>query len=278
MAPSMIRMRCLAAALKRGDALFAGHAVTASWRGHGLGPQPQQVADGVDEIGAVQRVEVELADALIDQVHHLLGCHGGGDEMGRLRIVVEAVEAPRQPGRHGRPAPPRKARHLLEIVDRHDAGHDRRPDAARARRLQEAQVVRVVEEELRDDARGARIDLGFEVVEIGIDAAAVGVLLGIAGDRDLEVRRSASGPQRAPRHWRSRRDAARTCAPAPAGGSPRRATMWSHARRLVGARHLVDFGVGRLDAGQVRRGHERRLAHEAATVACVRSRVEPPAP
>ena len=49
-------------------------------------------------------------------------------------------------------------------------GHDRRPDAARARRLQEAQVVRVVEEELRDDAAGAGVDLGLQVVEVRVEA------------------------------------------------------------------------------------------------------------
>ena len=59
---------------------------------------------------------------------------------------------------------------------------------ARARALEEAQVVRVVEAELRDDAVGAGIDLGLEVVEVGGKRRAFGMLLGIAGDGDLEVR------------------------------------------------------------------------------------------
>ena len=55
------------------------------------------MADGVDEIGAVQRVEMELPDALIDEVQHLLGGDGSRHQMGGRRIVVQAVEAPRQP-------------------------------------------------------------------------------------------------------------------------------------------------------------------------------------
>ena len=55
------------------------------------------MADGVDQVGAVQRVEVELADALIDQVHDLLGGDRGGHQMGGLRVGLEPVEAARQP-------------------------------------------------------------------------------------------------------------------------------------------------------------------------------------
>ena len=94
--------------LQRGDALLACHALTASLRAAAAGLRPEQVADGVDEVGAVQRVEVELADALIEQVHHLLGRHDGRHEVRGLRIVVEAVEAARHPGRHGRAAAPGK--------------------------------------------------------------------------------------------------------------------------------------------------------------------------
>ncbi len=60
------------------------------------------MADRIDEIGAVQRVEVELLDALIDEVHDLLGRDGGGDQMRRRRVVLEPFEAARQPGRDAR--------------------------------------------------------------------------------------------------------------------------------------------------------------------------------
>ena len=72
------------------------------------GPQADHVADGEDEVGAVHRVEVEVADAALDQVQHLLGGHRGGDQRVRLRIVVEPVEALGQPGRHRRRSAPEK--------------------------------------------------------------------------------------------------------------------------------------------------------------------------
>ncbi len=112
MAPSMIRMRVGGGFLERGDALLACHALTASLAAAGrypLRPQPQQMADGVDQIGPVQRVEVELPDALIDQVHDLLGGHGGSHQMGGLRVVVEPVEAARHPRRHGGAAAARQS-------------------------------------------------------------------------------------------------------------------------------------------------------------------------
>ena len=37
--------------------------------------QPQQVTDGIDKVSPVKRVEMELTDALVYQVHHLFGCH-----------------------------------------------------------------------------------------------------------------------------------------------------------------------------------------------------------
>src|SRR3954447_25989028 len=38
----------------------------------GLRPQAEEVADGVDQVGAVHGVEVELGHAAVDEVEHLL--------------------------------------------------------------------------------------------------------------------------------------------------------------------------------------------------------------
>src|SRR5262245_16904330 len=38
------------------------------------GAQAEQVADGVDQVGAVHGVEMKVGDAAVDQVEHLLGC------------------------------------------------------------------------------------------------------------------------------------------------------------------------------------------------------------
>ena len=46
------------------------------------------MADREGEVGAVQRVEMKLADALIDEIENLFGGDGRSDEVGRRRIVV----------------------------------------------------------------------------------------------------------------------------------------------------------------------------------------------
>src|SRR5262245_33357729 len=43
--------------------------------------QAQQMADRVDQIGAVHGVEVEIGDAAFDQVEHLLGGDGSRDQL-----------------------------------------------------------------------------------------------------------------------------------------------------------------------------------------------------
>ena len=63
-------------------------------------------------------------------------------------------------------------------MDRHDAGRDRHPDAGRARALEKAQEMRVIETELRDDAVGAGVDLGLQIVDVGLDDALSGCFSG----------------------------------------------------------------------------------------------------
>ena len=118
------------------------------------------MADGIDEISAIKCVEVNVPDALIDKVHHLLGCDRCRNELRGCRIVIEAFEAPGKPSRHRCAGLGAKARNLLEVVDWHDPRMDRTPDAGPARFLDEAQIMGVVEEELRDDARSAGIGSG----------------------------------------------------------------------------------------------------------------------
>ena len=79
------------------------------------------MADGIDEVGAVQRVEVKLGDALIDQAEHLLGGDGGGHQIARLLIVIEALETVAEPVGNACAGPGGEAGALLEIVDWNDA-------------------------------------------------------------------------------------------------------------------------------------------------------------
>src|SRR6202140_3187949 len=78
--------------------LFRGNASAGA--GRRARSQTEQMADRVNEVGAVHSVEVKVGDAVIDQVEHLLGGNRGGDQLAGRGIVVEAVEAVGEPGRH----------------------------------------------------------------------------------------------------------------------------------------------------------------------------------
>src|ERR1700734_524567 len=79
-------------------------------------PQAEQMADRVDEIGAVHGVEVKVGDAVIHQIEHLFGGDLRGATFAGRGIVVEAVEAVGEPGRHGSAAACRESLCRLEIL------------------------------------------------------------------------------------------------------------------------------------------------------------------
>src|ERR1700680_2788354 len=108
--------------------------------GRAARPQPEQVADGVDEIGAVHGVEMKVGDAVIHQVEHLFGGDGGGEQLAGCGIVVEAVEAVGKPGRHRGAAARGKSLRGLEILHRQNPGHDWNIDACRAHPVEVAEV------------------------------------------------------------------------------------------------------------------------------------------
>src|SRR5688572_17059031 len=62
-----------------------------------IGPHAERMADGVSEFRAVQRVEMELVDAMALQGVHLLDGHRGGNELARLGVVFQPVETMLQP-------------------------------------------------------------------------------------------------------------------------------------------------------------------------------------
>ena len=117
MAPSSTRMRSFAArasasATLEGSKRWAGtpSAKASSSRGRDLDrararlrrAKADQMADRIDEIGAVHRVEMDVGHAPVDEVDDLLGADGGGDEAARRHIVVEPGEALGEPGRNAR--------------------------------------------------------------------------------------------------------------------------------------------------------------------------------
>src|SRR5580698_1044274 len=142
MAPSSTRMRSAAsrrsvvsvadffdadAVMDLRALLFRGNASAGA--GRGARPQAEQVANRVDEIGAVHGVEMKVGDAVIDQIEHLLGGDRSGDQLAGGGVVVEAVEAVGEPGRHRGAAARGKSFCRLEILHRQNSRHDRNIDA-----------------------------------------------------------------------------------------------------------------------------------------------------
>ena len=113
------------------------------------------MAHRVNQVGAVHGVEVEIGHAAINQIDHLLGGNGGGDQLAGGGIVLEPFEPLGQPSRYRSAGAFGKAPGLLEILHRQDARHDRHIDAVRAHAVEIAEVKIVIEEKLRDGAGGA---------------------------------------------------------------------------------------------------------------------------
>src|ERR1700716_3357758 len=131
MAPSSTRMGSRAGASREvrcgetGTFIGSGSFLCAT------GADAEQMADGEHEVGAVHGVEVKGIDAMFCQFLHLAGRDGSRHQLAGVDIVVEALEFLREPVGHTRAGARDEIAGLLEIVHRHDAGHDRNRDAAR---------------------------------------------------------------------------------------------------------------------------------------------------
>ena len=123
--------------------------------------KPQKMADRVDEIGAVHRVEMKFPNAVIDEIENLFGGDRRGDELSRLRIIIEPFETIGEPLRNTRAGSLREIRRLLETLHRHDAWRDRNIESARLHFFEKPQIDFVFEEKLGDRPVRSGIDLGF---------------------------------------------------------------------------------------------------------------------
>src|SRR5882672_10603898 len=131
MAPSSTRMRSRAAASR---AVRFGEIDTVIESGSflcAIGANAQQMADGEHEVRAVHGVEVEGIDAVLGEFLDLAGGDGSCHQLAGLGIFVEAFELLCQPVRHRGAGAGDKIAGLLEVVHRHDAGHDRNGDTSR---------------------------------------------------------------------------------------------------------------------------------------------------
>ena len=221
---------------------------------------------------------MQMRDAAVDEVDHLLGAYRRGDEAAGRRIVFETLEALGEPGGHARAGAAGEIGGLLEILHRHDARHDRDFDPRRGGDVEKAEIDGIVEEELGDRAVGAGVDLALQRLDVVQQGRALRVLFGIGGDRDLEIAGAldrgdeifgalvAFGVRGIGRiePARQNRRAARRC-----GARPRRDSRDD----------AVDLGTSRRRRRSGARPARRSVSRAMrATVAWVRARVEPPAP
>ena len=89
-----------------------------------LRPQPDQMADGEHEIGAVHRIKVQFLDAVVDEVDHLLGADRGGDEAVSSRPSNRQPPTPVEEGFRTSKSSGRCS--LMAIWQRSKATHGRR--------------------------------------------------------------------------------------------------------------------------------------------------------
>src|SRR5882762_2239411 len=92
MAPSSTRMRSRASASRAVRLGEVGTVIGSSGFLRAIGANAEQMADREHEVGAVHGVEVEGVDAVLGELLHLAGGNGGGNQLARIRIVVEPVE------------------------------------------------------------------------------------------------------------------------------------------------------------------------------------------
>src|SRR4051812_3916165 len=88
------------------------------------GPEAKQMADRVSKLGAIQRVEVEVADPAGIKLRAKLGGDGGSDELARAGQRIEPLEQTIHPVRYARAAGGSELAGLGDVGDRQDAGHD----------------------------------------------------------------------------------------------------------------------------------------------------------
>src|SRR3954454_14203235 len=169
MAPSSTRMRSRAAASSAVRLAETGTVIGSCGFLCAPGADAEQMADREHKVRAVHGVEMKGIDAVLSEFLHLAGGDSSGHQLAGVGIIVETLEFFREPVGHGGSGAGDEAAGLLEIVHRHDAGHDRNGDAARADAVEVSKIKIVVEEHLGNRAGRAGINLGLEHIDVGIE-------------------------------------------------------------------------------------------------------------
>ena len=175
-------------------------------------PSAWQIAYG--QFGAVQRVEVEFLHAVLLQAAHLLDREARprscGASRGRHRARRSGARA--SPARSRRSAARTCSMCGKRVIGRMPGTMSARDAGGRALVAEAQEDVRV-EEELRDRAVRAGVDLRAQVVEIELRARCLGMHFRVGGDGDVEVADRTAGRARGRRRRQSRPGAARSALP-----------------------------------------------------------------
>ena len=129
--------------------------------------------------------------------------------------------------------------------------------------LQIAQKIDVIEAELGDDAVGASINLGFEIIHVGFKRSALRMLFRIARNRNLEIRDALQTCDEIGRiHVAARMGLVfGACA---LGRIAAQGHDVTYALIPVRSGDGVDLFFGCIDAGQMRGRLQRRLTDQAS--------------
>ncbi len=238
-APSKIRMRCAAWSRKSARALLGvdRHAAfSCTWRlpwAHA-----QQVADRIGQLGAVERVEMEVAHAARIERAAQFGGDRGGDQLARRGGRPALRTGP--PSSAGISAPQASAnlRVCATLVTGRMPGRIGASMPCAAATVAEPEEGFGREEELRDRAGGAGVQLALQIVEVGLRVRRIGMGFGIGGDRNVEGRDAPSAPRPGPRRWHSRPGCGTNSAPVVRRIAAQRDDV-AHARFPVCLGHLV---------------------------------------
>lgn len=203
---------------------------------------------------AVHDVQVVARGTLPEQVSDLVQRPVESDHFGDVGVVVCGFEATQQPLRQGCAAQGGETLDLLEGEHRHDAGDNRDRYSPSVAACDEVEVDRVVEEQLGCDEGGSGVDLSFQRVEVRIKGCRFGVLFGITGDAEAEIRMAVleqdnqlAGVTQAVGCDRKTGGAS--------GGIAAECHDVSEAIRVDAIRQRGKLGAGMSDAGEV--GHDR---------------------
>ena len=156
--------------------------------------KPEVLVDLPRRVRAVERVEMDSSNLVVEQVAALFGGPVDADLGDGLGIVVASTDRAEKPGREtcsqGQLGHPRQ---VFLRGDRHDPGDDRHPDAGQLAPLTEIVKVGVAEKELGADVVGAGVHLALEIVELVQAVGGRGMAFREPRDPDAEPLESSTG-------------------------------------------------------------------------------------